>query len=201
MQQENFAEYKACIKRRSLPSFLLGLIPRTRIYIKFAFNRYIARKHGATIGAGVMIPRALAKKANRNLTIGDHSIVDTSDLDLRTTVKIGSHVVISSPTCRIITVSHDIDDPSWPAKYYGIEICDYAWLPVGITVLPSCRRIGYGAVVSTGSVVVKDVPDMVVVGGNPAKQIKDRKVVHSRHLMEASQTADLKYYWNAYFEK
>ena len=32
-------------------------------------------------------------------------------------------------------------------------------------------HIGKGAVVGAGSVVVKDVAEMTIVGGNPAKQI------------------------------
>lgn len=36
--------------------------------------------------------------------------------------------------------------------------------------------IGEGAIVAAGSVVVKDVPDYAIVGGNPAKVIKYRNV-------------------------
>ncbi len=35
-------------------------------------------------------------------------------------------------------------------------------------------KIGEGAIVAAGSVVVKDVPPYTIVGGNPAKVIKQR---------------------------
>lgn len=47
------------------------------------------------------------------------------------------------------------------------------WFGGNVTVLPGVR-IGHGAIVSTGSVVTKDVPDYAVVGGNPAAHLKDR---------------------------
>lgn len=154
---------------------------------------------GGAIGEGVMMPLALARKANKFLEIGDHSIIGTSDISLRSYVKIGKNVIITSPTCKIITSSHNIDSTYWERKPYGIEIDDYVWLPNNVLILPSCRKIGYGAVVSSGAVVVKDVEPMSVVGGNPAKEFKKRKCIHSDHLMEQSQTADLIYYWKAYF--
>lgn len=48
---------------------------------------------------------------------------------------------------------------------YGIQIEDYAWIPTKVLVLPSCRKIGYGSVVSSGRVVVKNTAPMSVVGG------------------------------------
>ncbi|MEV8312724.1 CatB-related O-acetyltransferase [Streptomyces sp. NPDC059900] len=47
------------------------------------------------------------------------------------------------------------------------------WFGYGVTVMPGVR-IGNGAVVASGSVVVDDVPDYGVVGGNPAKLIRTR---------------------------
>ena len=77
---------------------------------------------GGIIGEGVMMPLSLARRANSNLEIGDHSIIGTSQLDLRCKVKIGKNVIITSPTCRVITLSHNIDSPQWEHKRYGIEI-------------------------------------------------------------------------------
>ena len=79
-------------------------------------------------------------------------------------------------------------------KYYGIEIEDYVWLTTNVMVLPSCRHIGYKSVVGSGSVVVKDVPAMAVMTGNPAYKFKDRKQVHTDLCVESLLGGDFKAY-------
>ena len=97
---------------------------------------------------------------------------------------------------NIITTSHNIDSPDWEHKNYGIEIEDYVWLPTDVMVLPSCRKIGYGAVVGSGSVVVKNVEPMSVVSGNPAKEFKKRKCVHQDLVVESLLGGDFEIYKN-----
>ncbi len=48
---------------------------------------------------------------------------------------------------------------------------DNAWICMGAIICPGVT-IGRNAVVAAGAVVTKDVPDDVVVGGNPARIIK-----------------------------
>ncbi|MFB7664133.1 CatB-related O-acetyltransferase [Kitasatospora sp. NPDC056138] len=47
------------------------------------------------------------------------------------------------------------------------------WFGHGVTVMPGVR-IGSGAIVATGAVVTADVPPYTVVGGNPARPIRQR---------------------------
>ncbi|RDI44456.1 virginiamycin A acetyltransferase [Nocardia mexicana] len=47
------------------------------------------------------------------------------------------------------------------------------WLGYGTLVMPGVR-IGHGAIVASGSVVVDDVPDYAIAGGNPARVIRYR---------------------------
>lgn len=54
-----------------------------------------------------------------------------------------------------------------------LTIGNDVWIGVGCIILPGCK-IGDGAIIAAGSVVVKDVPDYCIVGGVPAKFIKRR---------------------------
>ncbi|MFE6399443.1 CatB-related O-acetyltransferase [Streptomyces alboflavus] len=47
------------------------------------------------------------------------------------------------------------------------------WFGYRTMVMPGVR-IGHGAIIASGSVVVDDVPDYGIVGGNPAKLIRHR---------------------------
>jgi len=47
------------------------------------------------------------------------------------------------------------------------------WFGYGTMVMPGVR-IGSGAIIASGSVVVDDVPDYGIVGGNPARLIRRR---------------------------
>ena len=91
-------------------------------------------------------------------------------------------------------MSHHIDSPDFEGKLYGITIDDYVWIPTNVLVLPSCRHIGRGAVIGSGSVVVKDVEEMSVVSGSPAKEFKKRKTVHSSLVVESLLGGDYRIY-------
>lgn len=176
--------YEKDIKGRSTFRYILGLIVRWKQHFKYDKAVRIARKRGASIGENVVMPLSLARKANSNLKIGDHVSIQTDKIDLRNPVTIGNHVIIGSET-EIITTSHNIDSEEWEHKHYGITIEDYVWIPTRVMILPSCRKIQYGGVISSGSVVVKDVESMSVVGGNPAKEFKKRKSVHKNLVVES----------------
>lgn len=47
------------------------------------------------------------------------------------------------------------------------------WFGYGTTVMPGVR-IGHGAIIASGSVVVDDVPAYGIVGGNPARLLRRR---------------------------
>ena len=176
--------YEKDIKERSTFRYILGLIVRWKQHFKYEKAVRIARKRGASIGENVVMPLSLAKAANSNLKIGDHVSIQTDKIDLLNPVTIGNHVIIGSET-EIITTSHNIDSEEWEHKHYGLIIEDYVWIPTRVMILPSCRKIQYGGVISSGSVVVKDVESMSVVGGNPAKEFKKRKCVHKNLVVES----------------
>lgn len=185
--------YERTVQDRSSLRYVLGLIIRWKQNFKYVYARYLARNRGAIIGEGVIMPVSLAKRANKNLMIGSHTSIQSDKIDLRSPVHIGNHVIIGNGT-EIITTSHNIDSPDWEHKYYGITIDDYVWIPTKVLVLPSCRKIGYGAVISSGSVVVRNVEPLSVVSGNPAVEFKKRQCVHSNLVVESLLGGDYKIY-------
>lgn len=189
--------YEQYVQSKSYPRYLIGLLSRYIAHLKYERISRIARKNGAIVGEGVIMPKSLAKKLNSNVVIGNHVSIETDKLDTRCSLRIGDNVIIGRGT-EIITVSHNIDSPNWEPKYYGIEIEDYVWLPTNVLVLPSCRKIGKGAVVGSGSVVVKNVEEMTVVSGNPAKELRKRSCVHTDLPVERLQHGDYKQYKETY---
>lgn len=66
-----------------------------------------------------------------------------------------------------------IKEANWNEKEVIVE--DDAWIGANVAILKGVR-IGKGAVVGIGSVVVHDVPKYAIVAGNPAKIIKEIKI-------------------------
>lgn len=87
-------------------------------------------------------------------------------------LKIGNNVSIAGEV-RIFTMEHDVDAPDFAEVSSPVVIEDYAVIGTRVTILPGVR-IGKGAVVASGAVVTKDVDPYSVVGGVPAKFIKNR---------------------------
>ena len=186
-------EYEKRVQDRSYIRYLIGLFVRWKEWITYNRAVKIARKRGAIVGENVVMPIEWAKRVNSNVKIGNNVSIQTSQIDTRSPIEIGNNVIIGSGT-QIITTSHNIDSEEWEHKYYGLVIRDYVWIPTKCLILPSCREIGSGAVIGSGSVVVKNVDDMAVVSGNPAKEFKKRKCVHSKLVVESLLGGDYKTY-------
>ena len=79
--------------------------------------------------------------------------------------------VLIGPNVKIATVNHDLYDRHHLYHFGKVTIKKDAWICIGAIICPGVT-IGRGSVVAAGAVVTKDVPDNVIVGGNPAKIIK-----------------------------
>jgi acetyltransferase-like isoleucine patch superfamily enzyme len=91
-------------------------------------------------------------------------------------VRIGDRVY-TSPMVQIIAVNHVFDDPTRPMVDQGITaegivIEDDVWIGSG-AVITDGVTVGKGAVVAAGAVVTKNVPAHTVVGGVPARVIRE----------------------------
>lgn len=171
-------DYEHSIRSRGFARYWLGFFARLLSWLEIQRKLRKMRKAGAKIGSHIGIGSNIVPPASRNLKIGDHVSIHTDRIDVRAPLSIGNYVILGD-SASIITCSHDIDNPEWVFKPYGLVIEDYVWIATRAMILPSCRKIGRGAVIGAGAVVVKDVPPMAVVSGNPAQIIRYRRCVHN----------------------
>lgn len=87
----------------------------------------------------------------------------------------------SGTDCLIITSNHDYNGEKLPYDethiIKDVTIGDNVWFGDRVIILPGVT-IGEGAIVQAGAVVVKDVPDLAITGGNPATVFKFRDEKH-----------------------
>ncbi|WP_240611339.1 MULTISPECIES: DapH/DapD/GlmU-related protein [unclassified Actinobaculum] len=73
----------------------------------------------------------------------------------------------------LATLNHD-EDPAHRALLHPapIHIGPNVWIGPNVTILGGVT-IGEGAIIAAGAVVTKDVAPLTIVGGVPAKYIRD----------------------------
>jgi len=108
-----------------------------------------------------------------NLFLGKNSVINSGcRLDNRGGLDIGENVSISSDVI-ILTADHDMDTPDFAGRNKKVIIDDYVWVGTRAMILPGVS-IRKGALVAAGAIVTKDVSEFSVVGGVPARFIKNR---------------------------
>ena len=111
------------------------------------------------------------------LRVGDGTYVGRfAHINAWRSVSIGSNVLIADRVF-ISDADHRYADTTLPIRLQGdcfvgpVTLRDGCWIGVGAVVLPGVT-IGRNAVVAANAVVTTDVPDCAVVGGVPARLIK-----------------------------
>lgn len=154
----------------------------------FAVRRFyfdligIQLEQGASIGMGFRFYRT------RNVCLGKNSVVNRDCLfDNRDVIKIGQNVSVAR-NVRIFTAGHDPESPLFEMTTAPVVIGDHVVIFAGAMIMPGVS-IGRGAIVHSGSVVTKDVKDLAIVGGVPAKVIGTRQLDPSYALNYPYPTA------------
>lgn len=155
---------------------VLFSLPRFRIIN--SFKSFFLRNVGAKIGKRVVYYPGVWITPGRNLIIGDD--VDLA-LDVLITTGGGVHIgqrTLIGYRSQILSSNHVIPPIRGQIFLAGhvhkpVTIGDDVWVGANCLILPGVT-IGDGAVIAAGSVVTKNVEPYTIVGGNPAKPIKER---------------------------
>jgi putative colanic acid biosynthesis acetyltransferase WcaF len=134
------------------------------------------RLFGAKIGKGVLVRSTVDITYPWKLSIGDWSwIGDSVTLYTLGEITIGDNVVVSQNS-YICSATHDYTTPSFEIFSRPVNIESEAWLASEVFVSPGVR-IRRGAVVGARSLVLCDLPEMMLCAGHPARVIRARMAV------------------------
>ena len=115
----------------------------------------------------------------KDIEVGDYVGFGSNFKTLNRILKIGNELMMGEDVL-FLGGGHKRDQLDIPMGKQGseekttLEIKDDVWIGARVVVLPGCKKIGTGVIIGAGSVVTKDIPDYVIVGGNPAKVIRYR---------------------------
>lgn len=126
--------------------------------VKIMSNCMILSPHGVEIGDYVSINHDTIISGQGGLKIGKYSMIANN--------------------VNIFTSLHGFQKRDVPMRFQTIEcgkvvIEEDAWIGTNVVIMPGIT-IGKGAIVGANAVVTKDVKPYSIVGGVPAKFIKNR---------------------------
>ncbi|RKY84778.1 transferase [candidate division KSB1 bacterium] len=140
---------------------------------------------GSVIGDNVQTGQCVSIRENNkigdNVSIGTNSVLEFDNVIGNNTrihtgcflemTEIGNDVFVG-PNVVFTDDLHPMKCPKYKECVGGVKVKDLARIGANSTILPGVV-IGRNSLVGAGSVVTKDVPENVVVAGNPARIIND----------------------------
>lgn len=151
---------------RIIPPYT-SLCKKVKILILRIFGAKIAWTANVSSSANIEYPW--------NLTLGH-----LSSLGAKSWIYAVNTILIGEKTCigkgvYLITGSHDVNKSTFDLVTKPIIIHNNVWIATDARVFQGIT-IGEGAVIGACATVFKDVEPYTVVGGNPAKFIKEREI-------------------------
>lgn len=137
------------------------------------WRNFIFKCWGAKIGKGSVIHASANVWAPWNLEVGQRTCIGPHTIIYNPgKIILGNKVTISQYS-YLCTATHAYETKLNTLYWKDVIINDWAWIAAGAFIGPGVV-IGEGAVVGARAVVFKNVEAWTVVGGNPAKFIKNR---------------------------
>ena len=178
-QKVDLSQYKNALSRKNQMVRLLWAVvwtvfarplPRS---VGSGWKRLLLRMFGAKIDKTAVVYSSAKVYYPANLTMGSYSCLDSGVNCYNVApIVIGSNTTISQGAF-LCTASHDSTDPANHRITAPIIIEDAVWVAAEAFVTMGVT-IHEGAVGGSRACFFKDVEPWTVVGGNPAKKLKDR---------------------------
>ncbi|WP_411994833.1 sugar O-acetyltransferase [Agarivorans sp. DSG3-1] len=144
----------------------------------------LVRELFVEVGKNIEVCPPLTVDYGDTVFIGDDVFINTNFTLVNSgKITIGDRVMIA-PNVSLFSINHALD-PELRKTYINqqgerevidypapITIGDDVWIG-GHAVILAGVTVGNGSVIAAGAVVTKDVPSSVLVGGNPAKVIRE----------------------------
>lgn len=124
----------------------------------------------------------LKKLKNRGLQVGENFVFEKGviiDPSIPWLIRIGNNVTLA-PYVHIL--AHDASTKTLLGytKIGKVNIGNNVFVGTKSVILPNVK-IGNNVIISAGAVVTKDVPDGIVVGGTPAKELMTTENYIKKH--------------------
>lgn len=183
--------YRLILRMRGVAAIENGVRIRFADQIELGRNAYIdqgvylhACPDGISIGDNTFVMHGsvlhvynFRELPHAFIRIGNNSLIgELNVLRGQGGITIGDRVY-TAPMVQMLAVNHVFDDPTRPMieqgiTAEGITIEDDVWIGAG-AIITDGVRICKGAVVAAGAVVTQDVPPFTVVGGTPARVLRN----------------------------
>ena len=160
---------------------------KIKTFIKYMMRNFfsmLVKQTVATCGDGLKVN--YYSKVNKKTVLKNNVNMNGLIVSGQGRVVIGNNFHCGKQ-CLLITQSHNYEgskipyDDTYELKDINIE--DNVWIGHRVTIIGACN-IGEGSIIQAGSVVVKDVKPLSIVGGSPAIAFSLRDEKHYYTLKE-----------------
>jgi len=178
-EQADLSQYRSDFGLQNKIARVLWLLVYVFLFRPFAtrlfksYRTFVLRCFRAQLHPSVHVYASVKIWAPWNLTMGPYSTLGPGvDCYNQGRITIGSNTIISQKT-YLCASTHDFKQADFPLICKPITIGASVWIAADAFIGPGVD-IGDGAVVGARAAVFKDVASYSVVGGNPARFIKER---------------------------
>jgi acetyltransferase-like isoleucine patch superfamily enzyme len=121
---------------------------------------------------GFRIPACFGARKGARLELGDGVFINEGATVVATElISLGKHVLVADHVSIFDSTFHQVDEDT-PIRRAPVRIDDNVWIGHRAMVLPGVT-VGHSAVIAAGSVVTSDVKSNWLVGGVPARPIRE----------------------------